>query len=82
MWRSIASNALTLFIVILIAFGALVGWGQSQYKDSGPLAEAICVRVPSGSTMSAVSNNLNDRGALSNARIFRIGAITRVSQGN
>lgn len=74
MWRSIASNALTLFIVILIAFGALVGWGQSQYKDSGPLAEAICVRVPSGSTMSAVSNNLNDRGALSNARIFRIGA--------
>lgn len=74
MWRNIASNALTLFIVILIAAGGLVGWGQSQYVAEGPLAEPICLRVERGSNMSAVSANLEARGAVSNARIFRIGA--------
>ena len=74
MWRNIASNALTLFIVILIAAGGLVGWGQSQYVAEGALAEPICLRVERGSNMSAVSANLEARGAVSNARIFRIGA--------
>ena len=74
MWRSIASNALTLFIVILIAVGGLIGWGQSQYKAAGPLEVAICARVAPGSNMSALSENLVTQGAVSDARIFRIGA--------
>ncbi len=74
MWRNIASNALTLFIVILIGLGGFIGWAQSQYRGEGPLAEAICVRVPSGATMYQVSQDLADQGAISNARIFRVGA--------
>ncbi|MDJ0627308.1 MAG: endolytic transglycosylase MltG [Rhodobacter sp.] len=74
MWRSIASNALTLFIVILIAVGGLIGWGQSQYTAEGPLAEPICLRVERGATMSSVSGELEARGAVSNPRILRIGA--------
>ena len=74
MWRNIASTALTLFIVILIALGALIGWGQSQYNGEGPLAEAICVRVPSGATMIQVSEDLANRGAITSPRVFRIGA--------
>lgn len=74
MWRSIASNALTLFIVILIAVGGVVGWGQNQYVSEGPLAAPICLRVERGATMAAVSADLEARGAVTNPRIFRIGA--------
>ncbi len=74
MWRSIASNFLTLFIVLLVAAGGLIGWGKSQYVAEGPLADPICLRVERGSNMSAVSAELAERGAVRNARILRIGA--------
>ncbi len=74
MWRSVASNALTLLIVLLIAGAALVGWGQVQYRAEGPLEAAICLQVDRGATMAGVAEDLSDRGAVSNARIFRIGA--------
>lgn len=74
MWRHIASNALTLFIVVLIVAGGLVAWGKAQYSGPGPLAEPICLRVKSGARMSGVSDELQERGAVSNASIFRIGA--------
>jgi UPF0755 protein len=74
MWRSIASNALTLFIVILIAMAALVAWGRNEFFAAGPLAEPICLEVERGASLSAVSRNLEERGAITDARIFRIGA--------
>lgn len=74
MWKSIASNAMTLFIVALLGFGAVVGWGQSQYRSAGPLDAAICLRVASGSNFTRVSNELGDLGAVSDARLLRIGA--------
>ncbi|EPX80184.1 endolytic transglycosylase MltG [Litoreibacter arenae] len=74
MWKSIASNFLTLFILLLVAAGALVGWGQAQYTKTGPLEDAICVRVPLGGSMALVSRDLEAKGAVSNGRIFRIGA--------
>ena len=74
MWKSIASNFLTLFIVLMVGAAAFVGWGQSQYTSEGPLDEAICLRVPLGGSMSLVSRDLEARGAVSNGRIFRIGA--------
>ena len=74
MWRSVASNALTLLIVVIFLVGGVVLWGQSQYRDAGPLDQAICLRVPSGSNMSRVSADLEAQGAVSNASIFRIGA--------
>ncbi|WP_417244159.1 endolytic transglycosylase MltG [Celeribacter sp.] len=74
MWRSIASNALTLFIFVLIAVAAVIGWGKAQYTADGPLAEAICLRVPQGATFTAVSADLDAKGAVSNASILRMGA--------
>ncbi|MBN8629992.1 MAG: endolytic transglycosylase MltG [Rhodobacterales bacterium] len=74
MWRSIASNALTLFIVVLIALAALVAWGRNEFFAAGPLVEPICLEVERGASLSAVSRNLEARGAISDARIFRIGA--------
>lgn len=73
MWRSVASNALTLFIVILIALAALVAWGRNEFVKPGPLAGPICLQVERGASLSAVSRNLEERGAITDARIFRIG---------
>ncbi len=74
MWRGIASNALTLFIVILVALAALVGWGRNEFIKAGPLTEPVCLQIERGASLSAVSRNLEERGAISDARIFRIGA--------
>ena len=74
MWKSIASNALTLFIVLLVAAAGLVAWGRNEFVKPGPLADAICLQVDRGASLSAVSRNLEGRGAVTDARIFRIGA--------
>ncbi|MBJ2150892.1 endolytic transglycosylase MltG [Paracoccus sp. IB05] len=74
MWKSIASNALTFFIVLLIAAAALVAWGRNVYVSPGPLTEAVCVQVERGASLASVSRSLETRGAVADARIFRIGA--------
>lgn len=74
MWRSVASNALTLFIVGLIALAGTLAWGRKQFTGPGPLAQSVCVKVEKGASLSAVSRSLEDQGAVSDARIFRIGA--------
>lgn len=74
MWKSIASNFLTVFIVALFAIGGVIGWAQSQYTSAGPLEAAICLRVPSGGKMGDVSRDLEAQGAVSSGRIMRIGA--------
>lgn len=73
MWRSIASNAITLLIVAVFLFGGAVLWGKGQYTNPGPLTEAMCLRVAPGSTMRGVSEDLESAGAVSNGSIFRIG---------
>ncbi|MEX0309159.1 MAG: endolytic transglycosylase MltG, partial [Tateyamaria sp.] len=74
MWRHLASNMLTLLMVAMFLLAGIVLWGQSQYRSAGPLTEAICVRVPSGSTMDRVSRDLEAQGAIKSGAIFRIGA--------
>jgi len=74
MWRALASNALTLFIVLLVMASGLLAWGRQQFTGTGPLEAAICFRVERGATLSAVSRALAEQGAVSDARIFRIGA--------
>ncbi|MBD3764737.1 MAG: endolytic transglycosylase MltG [Rhodobacterales bacterium] len=74
MWRSIASNALTLFIVVLVVAAGLLAWGREQFTGPGPLDQAICVRVERGASLSGLSRALEAQGAITDARIFRIGA--------
>ncbi|MCK0143396.1 endolytic transglycosylase MltG [Aliiroseovarius sp. F20344] len=73
MWRNIASNALSLFIVGLIVVVGVIAWGKQQYTAEGPLSETICLRVERGSSFARVAENLEAQGAISNASIFRIG---------
>jgi len=74
MWRSVASNALTLFIVLFVLVAGLIAWGQRSYVAPGPLAQTICFKVGKGATMSAVSAALQQQGAVTDARVMRIGA--------
>jgi len=74
MWRHIASNALSLFIVILVVLVGVLAWGRAQYAAPGPLAEAICLQVKSGERMVGVSEDLLEKGAISSGSVFRIGA--------
>ncbi len=74
MWRSIASNALTLFIVLLVVAAGILAWGRETFTGPGPLAEPICFRVERGASLSAVSRGLVEQGAIADARVFRVGA--------
>ncbi|MBT8152572.1 endolytic transglycosylase MltG [Epibacterium ulvae] len=74
MWRSLASNMLTVLAVALFLLGGVILWGKSQYTSDGPLDAAICLRVESGTNFTRVSEKLQDEGAVSSAPIFRIGA--------
>ncbi len=74
MWRNFASNALTLFIGLLLVAGGAVIWAKGQYTSPGPLEQAICLRVDSGSNMRKISEKLVAEAAISNAAIFRAGA--------
>lgn len=74
MWRHIASNAVTLLIVLLFLGGGVILWGKGQYEAGGPLEQAICLQVERGSNMRRVSQSLEDQGAVSSAAIFRMGA--------
>lgn len=74
MWRHVAANAMTFLMVALFLAGGLIMWGKAQYDAPGPLAEAACVQVKSGSNMRRVSKDLAAQGAVSSASIFRIGA--------
>ena len=72
-WRHIASNFLTLLIVILIAVAGAIAWAKHQYSAPGPSAVAACVRVAPGASLGAVSEQLAEQGVVSNAYIFRAG---------
>ncbi|MEP2641715.1 endolytic transglycosylase MltG [Roseobacter sp.] len=74
MWRHIASNAVTMLIVVLFLMGGVILWGKGQYEADGPLAQAICLDVPSGTNMRRVSVDLEAQGAVSSSTIFRVGA--------
>ncbi len=74
MWRHVASNFLTVLIVVLVAVGGLVAWGQRQYVQPGPLADAICLRVEGGTTFRRVATDLAEQGAISSGYIFKAGA--------
>lgn len=74
MWRHIASNFLTFFIVALFLLVGGIGWGMKQYSAPGPLAQAICFQVDRGTNMSRVASKLVDQGAISSEFIFETGA--------
>ena len=73
MWRHIASNALSLFIVILIIGVGMIAWGKREFSQPGPLTQAVCLKVDKGSNFSRVSSRLSKLDAITYPSIFRVG---------
>lgn len=74
MWRNVASTGLSVFVLVLFGAAGAVMWGQKQYSAEGPLAEAMCLRVPAGGSMNGVSSDLETAGAVTSGYLFRVGA--------
>lgn len=73
-WRHLASNLLTLLVILLAAAAGLIAWARHEFTGPGPSAQASCVRIAPGAALSQVSQTLADQGVVSNAYIFRAGA--------
>ncbi len=74
MGRSVAANAFTFLILLIVALGGFVAWAQGQFRNDGPLAEDLVFEVARGATLGVVSGDLLSAGAISNEQLFRIGA--------
>ena len=74
MWRNIASNAITLIVIGLFLIGGIMTLLKTEYYNTGPLTEAICLKVEPGSSMQKVSVYLRDKGAVQSKELFNIGA--------
>ena len=74
MWKHVASNALTIFILVAAAMAAAIGLGRSQWAGPGPLQEAAFFEVERGASLRRISQDLDEAGIVSSAPVFRIGA--------
>ena len=74
MRNSLASNAFTVVIVLILFFSALIGWVQAEYKASGRSEIPICFKVGSGENIESVSKSLKTEKLIGNPLIFRLGA--------
>jgi len=74
MWRSIASNALSVAVVMLVAMAGALGWARGEFTGPGPLSDTIFFEVKRGASLRTVSSDLHEAGAIDSAMIFRLGA--------
>jgi len=74
MARSLASNALLIIIVALVALGLGINWGRDQFTAPGPLASEVEFTIEQGESLNSVADRLEADGIVSNAMILRIGA--------
>lgn len=74
MYRHFAANGMFLLILALIGVGYLIQSSRADFDGVSQVTEATCVTVPSGSTMNALSADLQDRGIISSAFMFKVGA--------
>ena len=72
MLRSLASNLLTVLIFGFFLIGAIGIWGKSQYVAEGPLQNAICFKVKSGTSMRTVVQDLVNDKAISSEFVFML----------
>ena len=61
MWRSAASNIISLLVVLMLLAGGIGLTAKSFYISAGPLETAICIRIPSGSSFRTVSEELEKK---------------------
>lgn len=73
-WRHLASNFLTLLVLLLVVAAGVIAWARNEFTGPGPSTRATCVQVSSGARLQQVSERMREQGVISNAYIFRAGA--------
>ncbi len=74
MWRNLASNLLSLLVLVMVVAAGAIAWAKHEYTSAGPSKVAACVQVAPGASLSAISEQLADQGVVSSSYIFRAGA--------
>ncbi|MBF9031930.1 endolytic transglycosylase MltG [Rhodobacterales bacterium HKCCE3408] len=72
--RDIAANGFSLLIIAAIAVAGLAGWARNEIVREGPLEQPIYFDVARGASLRAVSENLDEAGAVSSGLLFRLNA--------
>ena len=71
--RHLASNLVSLLVVILVVLAGVIAWGRYEFYGEGPLDVPVEFAISRGETLGPISERLETRGAISSAAIFRIG---------
>jgi UPF0755 protein len=62
---------LALVLAVLLVVGAVGVWAQKQINPGDP-GEAVAVNVPKGSSTARIAAILDDKGVITNARLFKL----------
>ena len=74
MWKHVASNAMTMMIVVLVLVGGMVTWAGQKFVAEGPMETAQFFEIASGSSLQTISRNLGEQGVVQSPAMFRMGA--------
>jgi peptidoglycan lytic transglycosylase G len=74
MIKHVASNAITLLIVVMGLAGGILAWGATQMEKPGGFTSDVVFEVKAGDRLKAVSERLEAEGLISNGTVFRIAA--------
>ncbi|RMD47229.1 MAG: endolytic transglycosylase MltG [Alphaproteobacteria bacterium] len=74
MIKHIASNVITLLVVLLFCVGGIIAWGRGQIERPGPLAQDTVFEVRRGERLREISERLEAEGIIRSAFLFRIAA--------
>lgn len=74
MARHFAANFVNFLVLLLLAAGAAIFWGQAEFGKTGPLETSIFIEIPRGGGIRGVSEDLAKKGAITNAMVMRLGA--------
>jgi UPF0755 protein len=61
----------TVALLLVLLLGGVWFWVNSQINPSGPQGDLVEVEVPEGATITALASDLEERGIIGNALVFR-----------
>ncbi len=69
------NGLLSLVLLVLVIAGGIFIYGVASFNSSGPVDEDTTFLVEPGNALVTVANRLEEQGLISNAYIFRFGAV-------
>ena len=73
MRRAVVRSSLLLFVVLVVAAVAGIGWGIDRFSAPGPLRAETTVVLPAGIGVSEIARRLHGAGVVDRPVLFRLG---------